>query len=185
MNKNRALIVKMVGSAIFGALTIVLTYISNLFPIAGTPLNLGLIPIILAAMIYGPISGLFVGVVNGILVITGAQFYLAISVVGTILTCILKTGVAGFVGGYIYLALKNKNITVAAIVTALFVPICNTSIYIVGCLIFFSGAFGSLITIFVTLNFGIEMAINIVLSPVIVYLVKIFNQKYNKQEAAN
>lgn len=164
-------------NAVLAALTAVLTFIP--IPIGNLNLNLGLIPIAIGAVLYGYKSGLFIGLVNGVCVLLSpaTQSFFALNVFGTILVCLLKTGLAGIICSLVYNLIKNKNDYVAVICGALFVPIINTAIFILGSLVFFGGSFGSLITIFVTANFLVELAVNIFLCPSIFAIVKIINSK--------
>ena len=162
----------MAGNAIMIALCIVLTLISNYIPIGSLTINLAIIAIALAAILYGPLSGLIVGLVNGCVVMFAASAFFAISPIGTVIVCLLKSSIAGVVCGLIYKALRNKNKVVASIIATLVVPIINTGLFIVGSLIFFNGAFGELISIFVTLNFIIEFAVCLLVTPSINFIIE-------------
>ena len=176
-NKMTRLIV---GNALLIAFTVVFTIISNQIPIAGLTINLSLITIALAAILYGPLSGLFIGFVNGAIVMFAAAGFFAINPVATVFICLLKSGLAGLIAGYLYKALKNKNEHVAVILATIIVPIINTTIFIIGSLLFFGGVFGELITLFVAANFIVEFILNLVLSPAIYYIVRVYNQKHYK-----
>ena len=173
---------KMVGTAIFSAICIVLTLISNYIPIAGITINLALIAIATSAIIYGPLSGLIVGLVNGGFVMLAAGPFFAISPIGTVLVCLLKSGLAGLISGYVYLLFKNKNKLVASILAAIVVPIINTALFIVGSLIFFEGLFGQLISIFISVNFIIEFVICLLVSPSIKKVVDVYEKRYAIKE---
>ena len=175
--KQNNLIKGIAINAILAALTAVLTLIP--IPIGNLNLNLGLIPIAIGAVLYGWKSGLFIGLVNGVCVLlspaTGAFF--ALNVFGTIIVCLLKTGLAGLLCGLVYSLIKKKNDYLAVICGALIVPIINTAIFIIGSLLFFDGAFGELISIFVTANFIVEFVINILFSPSVYVVVKYYRNK--------
>ena len=128
--KNRKMTIrKIVGTGILAALTVVLSFIN--IPINGTPLNLALLPIAIAAILYGKTSGLFIGLVNGVIVLMyAAGGYLAINPVATVFLCLLKSGLAGFISGVIFQLSKNKNEHFAVILATIIVPIINTSIFI-------------------------------------------------------
>ena len=101
MNKNHSKVVKMVSLALIAAIEVILT----LFPIqVGTiSLNLGLTPIIIAAIIFGPVEGCAIGVVSGLVtaiqVITAQSpfyvFLVATNPVAAFILCIVKTALAG------------------------------------------------------------------------------------------
>ena len=101
-----------------------------------------------------------------------AQAFFAISPVGTVIVCLLKTSIAGLVSGYIYRLIVRFNEIVSTFVASLIVPVVNTGLFIIGSLIFFKGSFGSLISIFISLNFIIEFAINLLLAPAIIRIIK-------------
>lgn len=172
MNKTSQ-IRQIAGIAILSALTIILTVVSNYIVIGGISINLSLIPIVLAAIIFGPYAGFFVGLINGGFIMLSAGAFFAVSIHGTILVCLLKTSVAGLVAGFVYEWLNDVNEFVSTLITALVVPFINTTLFILGSLIFFNGVFGELISILVSVNFLIEVAINIVLSPAILRVIKV------------
>ena len=161
MNKQQN-IRRIAGIAVLSALTIILTIVSNYIIIAGVSINLSLVPIVLAAIIYGPYAGFFVGLINGGFVMLSAQAFFAISPVGTVIV----------VSGYIYRLIVRFNEIVSTFVASLIVPVVNTGLFIIGSLIFFKGSFGSLISIFISLNFIIEFAINLLLAPAIIRIIK-------------
>ena len=168
-------------NAILSALTAVLTFIP--IPIGNLNLNLGLIPIAIAAVLYGVKSGLFVGFVNGICVLISPatlQFFFPISPIGTIVVCLSKSMLAGLICALMYNLIKNKNDYVGVVLGTLLVPFINTSVFIIGSLIFFEGIFGELITAFVTANLAIEFVINILFAPSVYVIVK---QYRNKQKS--
>ncbi|MCI5744715.1 MAG: ECF transporter S component [Erysipelotrichaceae bacterium] len=175
--KRNELTHKIVGTAVLLSLTAVLTYVSNYIVIAGISINLSLITIVVASIIYGPLSGLIVGLANGVVVMFSAAAFFAINPFGTVLVCLLKSGLAGLISGFIYKALHSKNNHFAVVLSSIIVPIVNTSIFIVGSLIFFNGAFGQLISLFVTANFLVEFALTLLLSPSIYYLVKVIKNR--------
>lgn len=165
---------KVATVGVLSALMIVFTLLSNYIVIGTISINLALIVIVAAAIKFDKQTAFLVGLINGIVVMLSpstAAFF-SISIVGTILVCSLKTGLAGLVCGYVYEALNKKNHRLAVGVSSALVPITNTGIFIIGSVIFFSGSFGSLITIFVTLNFVIELISTVVLSLAISYFLK-------------
>lgn len=180
ISKNLFLIRKMAGIAILMSLTIVLTFISNYITIAGISINLSVLPIALAGILYGPLAGLFVGLVNGGLVLlapsTGS--FLAMNVWGTILVCLLKTGLAGLCSGLLFRLFYKRFFSLGVIIASISTPIINTGLFILGSLLFFGGLFGSLISIFVSVNFIIEFSVIVVLCPTIVFLIKTLMKNY-------
>ena len=117
--KNPFTVRNMPFIAILLAIEIVLQFIGNMVAFGPVSINLSLVPIALGAMLFGPWVGLFLGIINALFVLMApstALFY-NVSVVGTILICLIKSSLAGFLGGLFYLLIKNKNNFVASIVT--------------------------------------------------------------------
>ena len=177
MNK-REKIRQIAGVAVLTALAVILVFLSTPIQFTiGTPINLSLIVVALVAIIYGPVAGFLVGFICGGFFLFSSSVYFAISIPGTILICTLKEGVAGLIAGYIFKALSKKNEIIASIIAALVVPIINTTVYIIGSLIFFKGVFGELINAFIAINFILEFSLTIVLTPTILKVVKIVKKK--------
>ena len=178
----------LVGTALLTALVVVLQALSLVIPPIGPfRISLVLIPIVVGAAMYGYKAGAWLGAVFGVVVLlTDAGAFLAINVIGTIVTCVLKGAVAGLMAGIVYSLVEKKNRTVAVIVAAIVTPIVNTGLFLLGCSIFFmdtitqwaagagfesAGAY--MIGGLVGFNFLIEMAVNIVLNPVIIRILDI------------
>ena len=90
---------KMAGIGILSAVTVVLAFISNYIPGLAVNINLALIPIVVGACIYGPASGLFLGIVDGVLICFAPDtltYFMTHNVIATIILCLLKTGLGGF-----------------------------------------------------------------------------------------
>ena len=178
---------KIVGIGLFTAIVIVLQAMAITIRFGIFNISLVLIPIVVGAALYGPLAGAWLGLIFGVVVLfTDASLFLAVNVLGTILTCIVKGAVAGYVAGIVYKAFEKKNRILAVVMAAIVAPICNTGIFLIGCKLFFLETVTGWATaagyanvgkfmIFglVGLNFLIEMGINVVLSPVIVRLIKI------------
>ena len=150
-------------------------------------ITLVLVPIVVGAAMYGWKAGAWLGLVFGIVVLfTDAGAFLAVSVFGTVITCILKGVLAGAASAAVYKLLAKKNVWIAILAAAVVCPVVNTGVFLLGCLLFFydtisewaAGAgFASvgayMIVGFVGLNFLVEMAINLCLSTVIVRILSI------------
>ena len=125
--------------AILAAIEIVLQFVGNSIAFGPVSINLSLVPMALGAIIFGPWVGLFLGILNALFVLMAPStmiFYNA-SVVGTLVTVLVKSSAAGFFGGLIYMLLKRKSNLVATIVTSISLPIINTGLFVAGSLIFF------------------------------------------------
>ena len=191
MDKNKTTTI--VGTALLTAILVVLQILSNYITIGTVSINLSMIPIVIGAILYGPAVGLFLGLVDGLVIIfspsTQAIFF-PITVVGTVIVCLLKTGLAGFVAGYIYRVFKNSNNKLGIVLATLLVPIINTGLFSVAALTIFRSFLESLVSvdyanIYVVLlflvigvNFIVEFSLNAVLSPTMIYL---FNIRSNRR----
>lgn len=175
------------GLGLFTAIVVVLQALAVNIRFGIFSITLVLIPIVVGAALYGWLAGAWLGLVFGVVVLfTDAGAFLAISVPGTILTCVLKGMAAGAAAGAVYKLLEKKNTWLAVIVAALVAPICNTGIFLIGCRLFFfdtikewatgagfenAGTF--MIVGLVGVNFIVETVTNLVLSTVAVQLIKI------------
>ena len=193
---NSLKIKKLVGLATLTALVVGLQFLSNYVPFGSISITLALIPIAMGAILYGPLAGFFLGAVMGGVVLTAPSTagFLQHNAVATVFLCLLKTGLAGLVSGYLFklfafFAKKQQNVNkkkalfaAGIIVAALVVPVINTGLFILGATIFFIGLFGDFITIInlvITTNFLVEFLVSAILSPALVTLVKVLTFKYN------
>ena len=109
--------------AYFGILTaleIVLLLWGSAVPVGagGASLNFSLVPIVLGAILMGPVAGALLGLISGIaifiMVILGAQgpvfsYLFAAQPVMIALICLVKTTAAGLVSGILYRLVAKKN----------------------------------------------------------------------------
>ena len=185
------------GTALLTAVELILIVISNYVSIGPVNINLALVPIAVAGMIYGPLSGLFVGMVNGLVTILSPStqaIFMPVSPAGTVIICLLKTALAGFLAGLIYVPFKEaKSSTkklVGSILASISVPVINTGIFVLGCITFFSpwlkdsmvamgydNSFLFLILAILGWNFIFEFSISLLLSPSINMLVNYYQRK--------
>ena len=131
---------QIVITGLFLALEIIFQIMGNYMQVGPVNFNLSLTAIVLAAAICGPLSGAIVGFFNGLMALLSPStlaLFMPISPVGTVLACLLKTTIAGLVDGFVFNAIKNKNKIVALLVSSALVPIINTGIFTVFCLLFF------------------------------------------------
>jgi len=179
---------KLVGIGLFTAIVIVLQVLAVVIRPTGIfTISLVLAPIIVGAALYGWQAGAWLGLVFGVVVlINDAGLFMAVNVPGTIATVLVKGACAGLLAGLVYKALEKKNGLLAVIVAGIVAPVTNTGIFLIGCKLFFmetingwaaaagyanTGAY--MIMGLVGVNFLIELAVNLVLSTVIVRLIKI------------
>lgn len=192
--KTNQKILRMVELAMLAAIIVVLQQIVIPLP-GGLTLSLVLIPIVVGAVLFGPAAGALLGGVFGIvvtfLVMTAragelsTMMWVANPVV-TALVCILKGVASGFVAGLIALAFKKREF-IGIVLAAAAAPIVNTGIFLLGMLTVFRdvmmtfaanlgmnsvGAVYFAVVVLVGVNFIIEFAANIILSPSIAAIVR-------------
>ena len=185
------------GTALLTAIELILIVVSNYVKIMAINLNLALVPIALGAMLFGPLSGLFIGLVNGLVTIFAPDtlaFFMPVNPVVTVFLCLLKTGLAGFLCGLIYYPFKNAKTNgkkiVGSILASISVPLINTLLFTAGCFMFFYGPYSDLarkngytdtfyffITLVVGINFIFEFSISLLVSPSINMLVNYYQKK--------
>lgn len=180
----------MVLGAVLTALVIILEVISASLGKAGMfRFTFSLVPIAIGAATCGVALSAWLGLVFGLSVLlTGdAAAFLAVNPLATIITVLAKGILSGFVAGLIYKILARANRTLGVIVSALLCPVVNTGVFLIGCFLFFmetlsgwaqgfgfgDNVLGYMIFALCGINFLIEIATNIVLSPVIVRLLNI------------
>ena len=189
MEKQKQKTRMMVMTAILGGIIIVLQLFAGSIPIGSFTITLSLVPIILGAVLFGPLQGAILGGVFGAIVcisvvngtdIGGHIMYQQLPFI-TLFLCMLKGVAAGFAAGLVYKALRKFNTIVGVIAAAIVAPVCNTALLSAGMLVFyrnlvdqwalgegFTSAFAYIIFGMCGLNFIVELTINVILSPVIV-----------------
>lgn len=168
--------------AILIALVVVMQTFGASINIGPVQLNFTLIPIALGAIMLGKWSGALLGFACGVVVFIQVAmglvpFYILIwngaPVIAT-LTCIVKTTVAGFLAGLIYEPIAKKNKLVAVFVASAIVPIVNTFLFIIGCLLMWepistwaggTNLLGFILVSLVTFNFFAELGVNLLVAP--------------------
>lgn len=109
-------------------------------PFLATSFNLALIPITIGAILLGPRAGAWLGLVCGTVIliygVTGVDLFthllFEIRPFVTVLICLVKTTVAGFLAGLVYRLLAKRTHWGALFATAATVPIVNTALFILG-----------------------------------------------------
>ena len=177
----------MVGLGLLTAIVVVLQALSVSIRFGVFNITLVLVPIIVGAALYGAYAGAWLGLVFGVVVLfTDAGVFLAVSVPGTIFTCLLKGALAGLVAGLIYKSVSKKNKLIAVILAGIAAPVTNTGFFLICCRMFFFDTINEwaaasgftnaglyMIVGLVGVNFCIELAINLVLSTAIVQIINI------------
>ena len=174
--------------AILTALVIVLQFMGSFIRFGPFSISLVLIPIVIGAAMCGVKVGAWLGFVFGVVVLISgdAAAFMAIDLVGTILTVLVKGTACGLVAGFVYKALEKRNRYLAVILAAIVCPVVNTGVFLLGCSVFFleaitewgiAGGYNNVVGyMFLGLagsNFLFELVTNVVLSPVIVRVLSI------------
>ena len=174
---------QIVGTGLLLALEIIFQVIGNYLQFGPVSINLSLVAIVLAAVLYGPLSGAILGFFCGIIILFSPStiaIFMPVSPVGTVIACLLKTTLAGLIAGFIFKALKNKNQLLGIILASILVPIINTGVFSAITLIFFrpilaggandqsfAGMMTYLIVGFIGWNFLIEIATTVLISTIL------------------
>ena len=163
--------------AILTAIVVVLQFIP--IRIATFELALSVPVIVLGAATCGKRAGAWLGFVFGfvVLLLPGTAGFMSLNAFGTILTVLLKGISAGACAGLVYDLLKKFNLYLASLVAAISATVANTGVFLIGSLIFFDGSIQTVIEVFISVNFLIELAVNIVLVPTVYRLINIKKKK--------
>lgn len=189
---DREKTVKLAVAGILTAIVVVFQFIGASIKFGTFSISLVLIPIVIGAALGGKWVSTWLGFVFGVVVLLSgdAGLFLAIDPLGTVITVILKGTLAGLVGGLVFDLIKKVNTYLAVIVSAILVPVTNTGIFLIGCRLFFfeavkewgtglgfTNTYTYMIVGLVGVNFLLELAINIILSPTVVGAVKLLGKK--------
>jgi uncharacterized membrane protein len=194
--KNSIMIKRLVGLATLCAITFVLQFwIAGILPKlpigGGTAINLALIPVVVGAILYGPVGGLTVGLFLGAVTLLPGQgaegFYVNwYMTILAIVLCLAKAGLAGFLSGLAFKLLFKKNYYVAIYAAAIVAPIVNTGIFLLlyGVLIYImtGSAYGPTFVATaaaVWIIFLVELAVNILFAPALATLTKTLTRNYD------
>ena len=182
VSKRRTQTQTMVLGAVLTAIVVILQYMGAFVRFGAFQISLVLIPIVIGAAVCGVWVGAWLGLVFGAVVLLNgdATLFMNINAAGTIITVLAKGIACGLISGIVYKLLEKFNRYFAVIAAAIVCPIVNTGVFVLGCFTFFfetmktgagtSGNDSILIYILVTyvgLNFFIELAANMILSPII------------------
>lgn len=173
------------------AIIVVLQIFGSYFKIGTISLSFVLVPIVIGGILTGVIGGTILGFIFGVITlvmgIVGADQFTFILFSDhpflTILTCVIKGSAAGFMSGFVYELLKDKNLTLSTFAASAVAPIVNTGLFIVGAFCMADTlnsnfvAENSNVVYFIFIgcagiNFLIELAINLVLAPSVCKIIK-------------
>ena len=173
------------------AIIVVLQIFGSYFRIGTISLSFVLVPIVIGGILTGVVGGTILGFIFGVITlvmgIVGADQFTFILFSDhpflTILTCVIKGSAAGFMSGFVYKLLKDKNLTLSTFAASAVAPIVNTGLFIVGAFCMADTlnsnfvAENSNVVYFIFIgcagiNFLIELAINLVLAPSVCKIIK-------------
>ena len=184
---------KVVGLGLFTAIVVVLQLLGSFIKFGTFSITLVLAPIVIGAALYGIGAGAYVGLVFGatVLISNDASPFLAINPIGTVVIVLLKGMLAGLAAGLVYSLISKASSLAGVIVAGVVCPIVNTGIFLAGCYLFFqewlvavfgTTGFATVVAGLVTINFAIELGINMVLSTAIVKIIDL-GKKQLKQKS--
>ncbi len=191
MERTKMTTKTMVVGSLLTALVFVLQFMGAAIKFGTFSISPVLIPIVIGAVSCGKGMGAWLGFVFGgaVLASGDAAIFLQFSVVGTVLTVLLKGAGCGFAAGLVYeLVCKTiKKPYFATVAASLICPVVNTGIFLLGCKLFLMDAVAHLagggvdlgkfmIFVLVGANFLVEMAVNIIFAPAIVYIIKVVSK---------
>ena len=182
---------KIVGIGLFTAIVVALQLLAASIKFGPFSITLVLAPIVIGAALYGIGAGAWLGAAFGVSVLISGDSaaFMTINPAGTVITVLLKGMLAGLVAGLIYKALEKTNKTVAVVLAGIACPIVNTGIFLAGCYLFFqewlvsvfgTTGFATVVTGLVSVNFAVELGINMVLASVIVRIIDIGKKQLKK-----
>ncbi len=169
---------KLTYLAMLTALVVVLQMV--IAPLIGAATGLSpalvLIPIVLGVASCGLGAGAWLGAIFSLIVIFDPTTvpFLDHNIFLTVLLVFAKGVGSALLAGLIFKLIVDRNKYVAIFAAALAAPVINTGIFVIGCLLFFRELTGvEVYTLFTTVNFGVETAINVVLVPGIYQLLEV------------
>lgn len=176
----------MVGIGLFTAIVMVLQFLGGSIRFGMFSISVVLVPIVVGAAVYGWKAGAWLGFMFGaaVLISGDAGTFMVIDPLGTVLTVLVKGTCCGLLAGFVYKLLEKHSKIIAVLAAALICPVANTGIFLAGCWLFFLdtvaewgrglGYENVAAYMFLGLaggNFLVEVAVNLLLAPVIVRLI--------------
>ena len=196
MKNNK--ISRMVQLAVLLAIVIFLQCFLGSIVVGATSFSVVLVPIVVGAILLGPGAGALLGFAFGLVVlirgITGQDAFTNLLFVAqplfTALICLGKGTAAGWVAGVVYKLLAKGSGFWASVAAAAVAPVVNTGLFILGGLTLVKGtleanlgALGAdsvlffLVVICAGVNFLVEFAVNMVLSPAIYRVIRVLKNE--------
>ena len=176
---------------VLSAFIVVLQVFGSYIAIGTVRLSFVLVPIVLGGIMTGVLGGAFLGLLFGVITlimgVAGLDGFTFILFSDhpflTAATCLVKGMAAGLVSAALYGEIVKLNKTAAVFTAAAAAPIVNTGLFIVGALFMADTLKANFVQntsviyfLFIGcagVNFLIELAINLLLSPVLLRVIKI------------
>ena len=177
---------KLTLAAMLTAVVVVLALLGTAIRFGTFNVNLALVPIVIGAAMLGVWYGAWFGFVNAMVILLSGDAgpFFAINAAGTVVTVVAKGVLAGLCSGLVYRFMQKHNQYAAVLLAALVCPVVNTGIFLAGCRVFFwevlaqwaqgtdaGSTFAYVIFFLIGANFLVEIAINVILAPVIARLL--------------
>ncbi len=180
------------------AVVIVLQLLGSFIRLGPFSVSLVLVPIVLGAVLHGPLAGGWLGLVFSVTVLASgdAALFMTYNPAGAVITVILKGTLAGIAAGLLYQLCKKINKYVGVLCAAIVCPVVNTGLFLLGSMVFFYDDIPNLaevigvpfsgnpltfvITVLIGFNFIFELLFNIVLAPVIVRVSDLVAGRFRK-----
>ena len=193
MQVKKQNILKLTGIGLLSAIVIVLQILGSFIHLGPFSISLVLLPIVIGCALFGMSAGAWLGFVFGCAVLLSgdAAAFLTINAPATVITVLAKGTLAGLAAGLVYRLLEKKNQMLATVAAAIVCPVVNTGVFLLGCVTFFMDTirswaltdFGDNVMLYmivglVGLNFLAELAINLVFSPTVVYVINIGKKRF-------
>ena len=194
--KNSLFVRRLVGTSILSAVVLSLQLVLGSVKFGPFNITFTLIPIILGALLYGPVSAAFLGAVFGLTVCfsvisgndAGGFILFGQRPVITLLLCLIKSTAAGYLAG---LCAKRKS---SVYLSAAVAPVVNTGIFIAGLGLFFrdtlilwangeEAVMHFILFSILGMNFLAELLLNLLLVPVILRILS--GVRFTKDEIEN
>ena len=161
------------------ALVVVLQTAATFIRFGSFPITLTLIPIVVAGALYGIASGALIGTVFGlvvlVMVLTGAdasgQMMLALHPLITSAACVVKGTLCGAASAAVYRLLAHHSGKAAVVTAAAVCPLVNTGVLYLVLVLFFDTSWATVLSAFMSVNFLLELAVNIMLAPAVLRIV--------------
>ncbi len=179
---------RLTGLALLTAIIVVLQVVATFIKFGPFPITLALAPIIIGAALYGPKSGAYLGGVFGVVVLlacimgwdAGGSVLWNANPFLTAVICLAKGALSGLCAGAVYRALSATPL-LGSIAAGIVSPVVNTGLFCLCLALLFhdilvAWAGGTEVFYYILfgltgINFLVELAVNLVLSTVIVRVV--------------